>query len=221
MMSTRTDPRLCALTVNDWDGVPPLANLLRTLAVMLSTFGAANVAAPLGDPTRLRINEWLATGLVLSPDDFIELFNFDPLPVALGGLYLSDEPTGWRDRHAIAPLSFIAGGGYRAFQADGKQNSGADHLNFTLTPEQRVLSLANRDLSLIDIIVYLSQRVDISQGRSPNGSSNIVYFPLPTPGAPNPSAINTNTGIFINEVFANNQSLAEPDLTTPDWLVLF
>ncbi len=185
------------------------------------TFGAANVAAPLGDPTRLRINEWLAIGLVLSPDDFIELFNFDSLPVALGGLYLSDEPTGWRDRHAIAPLSYIAGGGYRSFRADGNQNSGADHLNFTLTPEQRVLSLANRDLSLIDIVVYLSQRVDISQGRSPNGSSNIVYFPLPTPGAPNPSAINTNTGIFINEVLANNQSLAEPDGTTPDWLELY
>jgi hypothetical protein len=185
------------------------------------TFGAANVAAPLGDPTRLRINEWLAIGLVLSPDDFIELFNPDPLPVALGGLYLSDEPTGWRDRHAITPLSFIAGGGYRAFQADGNDDNGADHLNFTLSPEQGVLSLANRDLSLIDIVIYLSQRVDISQGRSPNGSSNIVYFPLPTPGAPNPSDINTNSGVFINEVLANNQTLTEPDGTTPDWIELY
>jgi hypothetical protein len=182
------------------------------------SFGAANVAAPLGDPRRLRINEWLAIGLTLSPEDFIELYNFDSLPVALGGLYLSDEPTGWPNQHAIAPLSFIGGGGYRSFIADGNDDSGAEHLNFSLSPEQGVLSLANRDLSIIDIVVYLSQRVDVSQGRSPNGSSNVVYFALPTPGAPNPSALNTNSGVVINEVLANNQSLPEPDGTTPDWI---
>ena len=182
------------------------------------TFGAANVAAGLGDPRRLRINEWLAVGLTLSPEDFLELYNFDTRPVALGGLYLSDEPDGWRTQHQIPALSFIAGGGYRSFIADGNQNSGADHLNFSLSPEQGVLSLANRDTSIIDLVVYLSQRVDVSQGRSPNGSSNVVYFALPTPGAPNPTALNTNSGVVINEVLANNQSLAEPDLTTPDWI---
>lgn len=182
------------------------------------SFGAANVAAALGDPRRLRINEWLAIGLTLSPEDFIELYNFDSLPVALGGLFLSDEPTGWPNQHAIAPLSFIGGGGYRSFIADGNEDSGAEHLNFSLSPEQGVLSLANRDLSIIDIVVYLSQRVDVSQGRSPNGSSNVVYFALPTPGAPNPSALNTNSGVVINEVLANNQSLPEPDGTTPDWI---
>jgi len=182
------------------------------------TFGAANVASGLGNPLRLRINEWLASGLTLSPDDFIELFNFDALPVALGGLHLSDEPTGWPGQHQIPALSFIAGGGYRSFIADGNSASGADHLNFSLTPEQGLISLANYDLSLIDVVVYLSQRVDVSQGRSPNGSSNVVYFDLPTPGAPNPTALNTNSGVVINEVLANNQSLAEPDGTTPDWI---
>jgi Lamin Tail Domain/Bacterial TSP3 repeat len=182
------------------------------------TFGAANVAAGLGDPRQLRINEWLASGLTLSPDDFIELFNFDTLPVALGGLYLSDEPTGWPGQHQIPALSFIAGGGYRSFVADGNADNGADHLNFSLSPEQGLISLANYDLSLIDVVVYLSQRVDVSQGRSPNGSSNIVYFALPTPGAPNPVALNTNNGVVINEVLANNQTLAEADGTTPDWI---
>jgi hypothetical protein len=114
------------------------------------TMGSANAAAATGEPTRLKINEWLATGLSISPDDFIELFNQDPLPVALGGLFLSDQPNGWPNQHEIATLSFIAGGGYRSFTADGDSDDGADHLNFTLTPEQGIIGLMNRDLRVID-----------------------------------------------------------------------
>ena len=182
------------------------------------TLGSANVAAAIGDPLRLRINEWLAAELVLSDNDFIELFNADALPVALGGLYLTDEPIGWPGQHQISALSFIAGGGYRSFTADGDVDQGAEHLNFSLTPEQGMIGLMNRDLSVIDCVVYGAQRVDISQGRSPNGSSNIIYFVQPTPGAPNPSVINTNTGIVINEILANNGSYVEADGTTPDWV---
>jgi hypothetical protein len=189
-----------------------------TWNLCVPTFGGANVAAGLGEARHLRINEWLTAGVNAFPDDFIELFNLDALPVALGGLHLTDEPNGWPDQHRIADLSFIGGGGYRLFRADGNVESGADHVNFTLSPEQGLLGLMDRDLSLIDFVVYLSQNPDVSQGRSPNGLSNIVYFALPTPGAPNQSALNTNSGVVINEVLANNQSLAEPDGTTPDWI---
>ncbi|HWN94395.1 MAG TPA: lamin tail domain-containing protein, partial [Methylomirabilota bacterium] len=182
------------------------------------TLGAANVARATGDPLRLKINEWLAAEFSLFQNDFIELYNQDSLPVALGGLFLTEEPIGWPNQHQITALSFIGGGGYRSFVADGDPQDGADHLNFTLTPEQGIIGLMNRDLSMIDCVVYGSQRVDISQGRSPNGSSNIVFFAQPTPGAPNQSALNTNSGVVINEVLANNGSWLEADGSTPDWV---
>src|SRR5439155_17773937 len=83
------------------------------------TFGAANIATRTGDPRTLKINEWLANGLSPYPDDFIELFNPDPLPVALGDLFLTDNPVGAPREHDIAPLTFIPAGGFLVFTADG------------------------------------------------------------------------------------------------------
>jgi len=48
------------------------------------TFGATNLAQPTGNSGTLRINEWLTSGAPPFVDDFIELFNNDLLPVALG-----------------------------------------------------------------------------------------------------------------------------------------
>ena len=77
----------------------------------------------------------------LFQEDFIELFNRDPLPVPLGGLYLSDEPMNWPDRHQVTPLSFIAGGSHLAFIADGNLELGANHLGFRLSGETGQIAL--------------------------------------------------------------------------------
>ena len=50
-------------------------------------------------------------------NDFIELYNPDPLPVPLGGLYLADV-AGAPARNPIPALSFIAGRGFTSFIAD-------------------------------------------------------------------------------------------------------
>ncbi|MDB6110000.1 MAG: hypothetical protein JWR69_1750, partial [Pedosphaera sp.] len=71
----------------------------------IPTPGAANAAnAALGSAASLRINEWMANPA--SGDDWFELYNPDPLPVALGGLYLSDDPsiTGMTN-FTVPPLS--------------------------------------------------------------------------------------------------------------------
>ena len=182
------------------------------------TPGLANIAAALGDPLELRINEWLTFGLSPFPDDFIELYNPDGRPVSLGGLFLSDEPVGLPQMHEIAPLSFIAAGGLTVFIADGDADEGPAHLNFRLAPEQGLIALSDHHLSFIDCVVYGPQRTDLSQGRSPNGGSNLAFFPSPTPGSPNPAPMTTNVTIVINEVFANNVSYAEADGATPDWV---
>jgi len=89
----------------------------------------------------VKINEWLADGNAFYPDDFVELFNPDPVPVELGGLYLTDEPTGAPRRFQIAPLSYIAGRGYVVFIADNNPAAGCLHLNFRLAAEQGHLAL--------------------------------------------------------------------------------
>ncbi|MEY2409364.1 MAG: hypothetical protein QOF48_2034, partial [Verrucomicrobiota bacterium] len=187
----------------------------------IPTFGGANIAAQLGEPRTLKINEWLASGYSTSPDDFIELLNPDPLPVALGALYLTDSPIGDPARHDVAPLSFIAGGGYAVFIADGNPSAGADHLNFKLQSEVGMLGLMNADLSMIDCVVYGPQLNDVSMGRQPNGSPNYAFFYTPTPGGPNPSIVAPNSTIVLNEVLALNINKKQPDGSTPDWVEFY
>jgi uncharacterized repeat protein (TIGR01451 family) len=157
-----------------------------TWGLTVPTFGAENIAQPVGDPSRLRINEWLAASGNIFQEDFIELFNPDPLPVALGGLALSHKPQSLPLESPITPLSFIAGGGWRAFIADEDTAAGANHVNFKLSAEGGWISLARPDGVLIDMIVYQTQVPDVSQGRSPDGATYYVSFNQPTPGAGNP-----------------------------------
>ncbi|HTD87831.1 MAG TPA: lamin tail domain-containing protein [Candidatus Binatia bacterium] len=187
------------------------------------TFGGRNQAAQLGDPTRLRINEWLASGTTPFDNDFVELYNPDPLPVALGGLYLSDEIIGWPARHQIAPLSFLRGRGYLAYIADGDTTQGPEHLNFHLSADQGNIGLFLPDLTGIDCVTYPPQRLNVSQGRSPNGGSNIVFFATATPGGPNPVVSGpgpTGGALVINELLALNAGLVENG-RTPDWVEIY
>ncbi|MCH7752594.1 MAG: hypothetical protein IH898_10630 [Planctomycetes bacterium] len=150
------------------------------------TFGATNVAAPTGNQSELRINEWLASDDGSFGDDFIELVNLDPLPVALGGLFLTDNPVGQPDKHQIAPLSFIAGNGYAVFRAD--DNSGANHVGFKLAADQELLGLMTPSLAQIDKVIYYGQTTGISEGHRPDGGGTIDWIDPPTPGAPNPGS---------------------------------
>ncbi len=150
------------------------------------TFGAVNQPQPTGDIYLLKINEWLASGSPTMPDDFVELYNPDFAPVAMGGLYLSDAPDGSPARHQIAALSYIAGGGYFAFKADGNTGAGPEHLNFHLAAEAGAIGLFAPDLSLIDLVLYGPQSTGVSQGRSPNGAATLAFFTTPTPGSGNP-----------------------------------
>jgi hypothetical protein len=185
------------------------------------TFGTNNVAQRTGDPGTLKINEWLADGVTPYADDFIELFNPDPLPIGLGGLFLTDNPIGAPNLHEIAPLSFIAGGGFAVFIADGQTDNGPEHVNFQLSPEQGMIGLSAPDLTLIDCVIYGPQRTDISQGRQPNGSSTLAFFDVPTPGSPNPGIIIPNETITINEVLAFNTTRTNSFGNSPDFIELY
>ena len=170
-------------------------------ALTVPTFGGPNLASPVGSSSLLKINEWLAFGQSFFLDDFIEVYNPQPVPVGLGGHYLTDNFTGWPDEFRIAPLSFIEAKSYLPFLADKQPELGADHLNFGLSQTWGQLGLLAPDLTLIDQIYYASQANDGSQGRSPDGTGTIVAFPTPTPGAPNPAALSPfTTNIIVTAI---------------------
>jgi hypothetical protein len=161
------------------------------------TFGAANAVQSLGDPRALRINEWLASGVSPFADDFIELYNPNVLPVALGGLHLTDQPNGAPMRSPLAPLSFIAANGYAVFIADGDGDH-ANHVNFKIAIEQGELGLTAADATVIDCVIFGPQHTDISSGRCPDGSLPIKFLALPTPGGPNACPVAPPAPITIN-----------------------
>ena len=154
-------------------------------ALCSPTFPGENRPVTLGNQSTLRINEWLADSQFVSANDFVELFNPDPYPVALGGLFFSDA-AGAISLSEIPPLSYIAPKGYVSFIADGNPAQGANHVDFKLSPDVGIIVLSDANLSPIDVITYGPQRTDVSQGRSPSGSDTVTVFPQPSAGGPNP-----------------------------------
>ena len=151
-----------------------------------NTPGAENApGASLGNPLNLAINEWMAAPVL--GDDWFELYNPDDLPVHLGGLYLSDDPSIYgRTNTRIAPLTFIPPRGFVLLQADGETDRGRDHTAFSLSSLGETLRLYTATLSIIDEVNYLPQFTGVSEGRFPDGSAEIISFPgSPTPGSAN------------------------------------
>src|SRR6185369_5377677 len=75
------------------------------------TAGFANASQDVGSQLGLKINEWMSTnapntGTDKNNDDWIEVYNPDPLPVPLGGLVLSDSSTNTLTSKILPALSF-------------------------------------------------------------------------------------------------------------------
>jgi hypothetical protein len=170
------------------------------------TLGRANIAQPLGDPARLKINEWLANEEVLFNDDFIELYNPESVPVELSGLYLTDNPVTQPAKQPISPLSFAPANGYSVFIADDSNKP--SHVDFHLSADNEIIGLFDAQLKEIDKAIYSSQTTDASEGRTPNGSNNIEFFVLPTPQLANPSGptLTVTNLIAIDDEWSYEQS---------------
>jgi hypothetical protein len=166
-----------------------------------ATPGAANsVAAALGSVAALRLNEWMAAPLV--GVDWFELYNPNTLPVALGGLFVTDNPsTTGIVKSPIAPLSFIGGRKWVQFFASGSPNTGADHVAFAFARDGETLRLYDANTNLIDAIDFGVQTDGVSQGRLPDGAGNIVSFP--STASPASANFLPLTSVVINEVLTH------------------
>jgi len=185
-------------------------------SLTLPTPGRANAIQPVGDPGTLRINEWLAYPKDLFASGFIELYNPSPNPLDLGGMVLTDGPGTPPDEDRIVPLTFMAGHGHERFEADGAVGFG--HARFLLPPSGGVIRLLDGGSHQVDRVVYGPQAADISQGRTPDGTDRIEFFPLPTPGAANPEGpkIVTTRRMLVEER-ADKRVLVPVGTLGEDW----
>lgn len=165
------------------------------------TPGAPNSGnAPLGNTGSTRINEWLAGPV--SGSDWVELHNPDPLPIDLGGHFLTEDPSlaGTR-KFQIAPLTFIPGRGHLTWMADERADQGPDHLPFQLDERGETLRLYTPSRTPIDSLSFDPQFPGVASGRFPDGSDGIVPFP----GSESPKESNwlQHPGLVISEVLTH------------------
>lgn len=157
--------------------------------------GTNDGAAP---PLTVSINEWMAdnTGTLTDPadndfEDWFEIYNPGTNTVDLGGYYLTDNLTNKfqflvpnNDHYLIPP------GGFLLVWADnetGQNNTNrADlHASFALSKGGEAIGIFAEDGTQIDAVTFGAQTSDVSQGRFPDGSANIMSLVIPTPRAAN------------------------------------
>jgi len=150
----------------------------------IPTPGQPNRPAPLGDPSALRLNEWMADPN--DGSDWLELHNTSNLPVSLAGLFLTDDLSD-RTRSPLPPLSFLGTGPDAFLQlfADGNPAAGTDHLDFSLRRTGEALGIYSSEGTLYDALAFGLQSPGISQGRLPDGDPSLVFLSIPSPGASN------------------------------------
>ncbi len=156
-------------------------------ALLISpTRGTANTpAATLGVASSLRINEWHATGTEFSGlNDYIELYNTSALPIALGGLYLSDDPSEiGRRKYRIADLSFIGPSGFTTLTAASSAPT-TSSTGYTLADTGEYIRLSLSDDTQLAAVSFGLQANGTAQGSQPEGSATVATF-SPSPGLTN------------------------------------
>jgi hypothetical protein len=173
------------------------------------TPGLPNAApAPLGDPTAVRLNEWMAGDV---GNDWIEVFNPLALPVDLGGFRLTDDPSlAGQSTPLLRPLTFVAAGGWVSWTADGDGEKGPAHLPFKLDRLGETVRLYGAGTTLVDSIDLLAQASGVSEGRFPDGGTELVRFP----GTASRSAANflSLPTVVVNEVLTHTDPPLEDAL---------
>lgn len=197
-------------------------------------------SAPLG----VWINEWMADNSAASGfadpadgnyEDWFELYNPGPATVNLGGYFLTDNLTNQfqfeipdNGQYVIPP------GGYLLVWADGEAGQNATnradlHVSFSLRAAGEAIGLFAADGTQVDAVVFGPQGGSISQGRSPDGSANIVFQLPPSPRgantapatAPSLSAItatSTHVTLLLSTQPGRQYRLQfKEDLSAPAW----
>ncbi|UCG57736.1 MAG: CotH kinase family protein [Phycisphaerales bacterium] len=122
-------------------------------------------------------------------DDWIEIHNAGPVPIDVGGMYLTDDldtPAMWRIPDNKPSATTIPANGYLLIWTDNDTTDSGLHANFRLDAAGEEVGLFAADgKTLIDGTVFGNQEADISYGRLPDASDKWRLMAFPTPAAPN------------------------------------
>jgi len=167
--------------------------LLLALIVVNSIAGSIEAGIP------LVINEFMASNnssksdLQEQFDDWIEIHNYGPDTLYIGGMYLSDDlsvPVKWQ----IPYSTIVPAGGYILIWADNDTGDSGLHANFKLDADGEEIGLFDIDgKTIIDSVIFSDQTTDISYGRYPDAADDWRYFSSPSPAA-------QNEGGYLGEV---------------------
>ena len=131
------------------------------------------------------INEFLASHINPTDEDWIELYNTSDSTVMLRDFYLTDSltyPNRWR-----MPDTSVSPRGFLLVWADNQPLSGL-HANFKLEKDGEQIGIFKSEgitFSIVDSLTFSTQKPDTSYGRFPDGEPQWTFFPLPTPGMAN------------------------------------
>ena len=160
-------------------------------------------------PAAVWINEWMANNtLTLADpsngqfDDWFELYNAGVHPVDLTDYTLTDDLTA-PAKFKIPAGKIIPPQGFLLVWADGEtaaNNPSNDvlHVNYKLSQGGEAIGLFAPDGTIVDSVGFGPQTNDVSQGRFPDGSANVVFLDQTTPGAANASGTNNRAPVFLN-----------------------
>ncbi len=184
----------------------------------------------------LYINEFLAsnstdiTNEASKHEDWIEIYNAGTSDVNMAGLYLSDNLqnlTKYQIPYGESNKTTIAAKGYLLFWADKEPQDGVLHLPFKLDRSKGSIYLSQKNASgnmvIIDSIQYAQQNTDVSYGRYPDGSSNVIIFTKTTPNASNTILSDSFIdGLVINEFMSKNTTTVQEETGTyADWFEIY
>jgi hypothetical protein len=193
-------------TVTNWTATIPLAagtNLLHfvgvdshgnqitgeTNSLSVTNSGSGIIAPP---AAAIAINEWMAGNAhtLQDPldgnkfDDWFELYNYGNVAVDLTGYYLTNTlATNLAASSQIPPGYIIQPHAFLVVWADKKTPTGSGdlHTDFKLSKSGTSIALYDTNQTLVDYVTFGAQSSDISMGRYPDGSTNIVFMFVPTP----------------------------------------
>ena len=150
--------------------------------------------------------------------DYIELYNTSNDAVDLGGLLLW-EGGGPEEAWTIPAGKTIPAHGYLVIECDkeGLHNDPANYPSWGLSKNDEHIVLADARQNVIDEVTTPNLSENEAYGRKTDGAAEWVVFSQLTPGGTNDGTpereevVNTS-GVYINEVFTNDQ-----DNQTADW----
>ena len=184
------------------------------ISLLLTLISIISLAESVEAAESLVINEFIASnssdGSIADAqgqyDDWIEIHNYGPDAIDIGGMYLTDDlsvPAKWQ----IPDETTISEGGYILIWADNDTGDAGLHANFKLDADGEEIGLFDIDgETVIDSIEYPEQIGDMSYGRYPDAGNDWRFFDIPSPEQENEGGylgVVADTKFSLNRGFYN------------------